>query len=98
MQNKKEQRTQKLAMITKWQESGLSQKRFCANNNIAYHAFHYWYKVYRSALAVAGSVLPLDITPASGPDHVTVTGFNGIQLRLAVTDQSVWLIKQLLLS
>jgi hypothetical protein len=98
MQNKKERRTQKLEIIKKWQESGLSQKRFCADNNIAYHAFHYWYKVYRSALAGAGSVLPLDLTPASGPDHVNVTGFNGIGLRIPVTDQGVWLIKQLLLS
>jgi len=43
----KEQRAQFLAMIKQWQQSGLSQKVFCADNNIAYHVFHYWYKRYR---------------------------------------------------
>jgi hypothetical protein len=33
--------------IKQWQEGTLSQKEYCRQNNIAYHAFHYWYKRYR---------------------------------------------------
>ena len=51
MQDKKQQRQQKLAMIADWQQSGLSQKQYCQQHNIAYHVFHYWYK--RSKLQAA---------------------------------------------
>ena len=47
MQSKKEHKDKKLQMISRWQQSGLTQKAFCSANNIAYHVFHYWYGVYR---------------------------------------------------
>lgn len=31
-------------MLTSWQESGLSQKEFCARENISFHRFYYWKK------------------------------------------------------
>jgi hypothetical protein len=31
----------------RWQQSALPQKQYCAQNKIAYHVFHYWYKRYR---------------------------------------------------
>jgi hypothetical protein len=46
MQNKKEQRAKNLEMIGQWQQSGLTQRAFCATHNIAYHVFHYYYGVY----------------------------------------------------
>src|ERR1035438_2727999 len=45
MQNKKEQRAKNLEMIGQWQQSGLTQRAFCATHNIAYHVFHYYYYV-----------------------------------------------------
>ena len=33
--------------ISDWQQSGLTQKAWCEQNNIAYATFHYWYKRYR---------------------------------------------------
>jgi len=33
--------------IESWQQSGLSQKSWCEQNDVAYHAFHYWYRRYR---------------------------------------------------
>jgi hypothetical protein len=51
MQNKQQQRQQKLAMIEDWQQSGLSQKQYCLQHHIAYHVFHYWYR--RSKLQTA---------------------------------------------
>jgi hypothetical protein len=34
--------------ISRWQQSGLTQKAWCDKNNVAYGTFHYWYKRYRS--------------------------------------------------
>lgn len=33
--------------ISRWQQSGLTQKAWCEKNNVAYGTFHYWYKRYR---------------------------------------------------
>lgn len=98
MQNKKEDREQNLQMVTQWEQSGLSQKAFCASNNIAYHVFHYWYRVYRSNQKATSSFLPVNITPARNPEQITITGVSGIQIQFQFTDQSVSFIKKLLLS
>ena len=47
MQNKTEHRIQMLEMILRWKQSGQTQRAFCAGSSIAYHIFHYWYRVYR---------------------------------------------------
>lgn len=59
-----EKQTQQLmfATIVSWQQSGLSQKAYCEQNNIRYHVFHYWYKCYRD-----------DQTPKSNPGFVQLT-------------------------
>ena len=97
MQDKNEQRIEKLQMITAWQRSGLTQKTFCTANNIAYHVFHYWYGVYRSEQKTTGSFLPVNIMPPVNQDQITISGLSGIQLQVPLTDQSVRFIKQLLL-
>lgn len=40
-------RAQMFSTILNWQQSGLSQKAYCQQNDIRYHVFHYWYKSYR---------------------------------------------------
>jgi hypothetical protein len=46
--------------IRAWQKSGISQKQFCHEQNIAYHIFHYWYGKYREAQAgESGSFIQL---------------------------------------
>lgn len=103
MQATKEYRAQHMKMIEEWRQSGLSQKRFCVANNIAYHVFHYWYGVYRSEQKTTDSFLPLNLVPAAGQaqsdiNQIILAGHNGIQLKIPFTDQSVGFIKQLLLS
>ena len=62
MESREQIREQQFAMITTWQQSGHSQKQFCLQNNIAYHVFHYWYKVYRNqAPANSGSFVAVNI-------------------------------------
>ena len=47
MQASTDNRTTMLSMIEQWKGSGLSQKAYCRQQNLSYHVFHYWYKVYR---------------------------------------------------
>ena len=98
MQDKNEQRIEKLQMITAWQKSGLTQKTFCTTNNIAYHVFHYWYGVYRSSQKATDCFLPVNISRASNQELITITGVNGIQVQVSFTNNAVGFIKQLLLS
>jgi len=99
MQTKNEQRAQCMEMISKWQQSGLSQKVFCTDNNIRYNVFHYWYRVYKTEQNVPASFLPVNIKPLAKHDQqITITGQNGLEVRLPFRDQAVGFIKQLLLS
>ena len=34
--------------INRWQQSGLSQKAWCDQNNFPYSSFHYWYRRFRN--------------------------------------------------
>jgi hypothetical protein len=44
----KSNQQQFFAHIMQWQQSGLSKKAWCEQNNVMYSAFHYWYKQYRN--------------------------------------------------
>lgn len=62
MESKEQTRDHHFLMIASWQQSGQSQKQFCLQNNIAYHVFHYWYKIYRDQQpASSGSFVALGI-------------------------------------
>jgi hypothetical protein len=98
MQDKKDQRLKLMEMIPQWQKSGLTQKEFCATNNIAYHVFHYWYGVYRTKQKSTDSFIPVKIRPALNNEPIILTGTSGLEVRLPFTDHSIRFIKQLLLS
>ena len=97
MQNKKEERAQKLELIAQWQKSGLSQRAFCATHNIAYHVFHYYYRVYRSGQNASECFVPVKVCSSISHEQITLTGLNGIKVQLPFTNQSAHFIKQLLL-
>jgi hypothetical protein len=40
-------REQMFASIASWRSSELSQKKWCQDQGITYHVFHYWYRKYR---------------------------------------------------
>ena len=64
MDSKEQDHQEHFAMIAAWQQSGLSQKQYCLQNNVAYHKFHYWYKVYRDQQSAGNSsFVALNITP-----------------------------------
>lgn len=63
MESRQQTREHHLSMIANWQQSGQNQKQFCLQNNIAYHVFHYWYKVYRNKQAVTdGSFVAITVS------------------------------------
>lgn len=72
MQPRKQLPEQKYTMIEQWQQSGLSQKKYCEQNNIAYHHFHYWYKRYhtRQAGDSAGDFIPVRVNAASPAGNI----------------------------
>jgi hypothetical protein len=67
MQTRQQLQEQKYAMIEQWLQSGLSQKKYCQQNTIAYHHFHYWYKRYRNRQAVVSTAafVPVLVNAAS---------------------------------
>jgi hypothetical protein len=67
MRSNEQIKQQMFTHITQWQQSGLTQKSYCIQNNIGYHIFHYWYKCYRDNYSPAKqtSFIPLQVQPAS---------------------------------
>jgi len=72
MQTREQLQEQKYAMIEQWQQSGLSQKKYCQQNNIAYHHFHYWYKRHRNRQAAdsAAEFVPVMVDAASSASSI----------------------------
>lgn len=62
-------RAQGIAIIEAFYKSGLKQKEFCANNNIAYHIVQYWKPIYHGHIQAENKspkFLPVKIvTPIS---------------------------------
>jgi hypothetical protein len=60
MQQGKINKEAMFAHMQAWQQSGISQKKYCFDQNIPYHLFHYWYRKYREEQTVsAGSFIQL---------------------------------------
>jgi hypothetical protein len=47
MQNNEPVQQKMFSLINQWQQSNMTQKLFCEQNNIRYYVFHYWYGRYR---------------------------------------------------
>ena len=47
MLSKEQVKNEIFGKISAWQQSGLTQKAFCQQHNIAYHVFHYYYGRFR---------------------------------------------------
>ena len=59
--------------ITGWQQSGLSQKAWCAQHSIPYGVFHYWYKKFRdhqSKKSISHAAGFVQLVVPDGPSHV----------------------------
>lgn len=67
------------ACIRSWQQSDVSQKEWCCQQEIPYHIFHYWYRKYKDRQEPAngkGAFVQLAMTsiPATGCEVVFADG------------------------
>jgi len=47
MKNKTEIREERFGIVRRWEASGLSQRKFSAQENISYQNFNNWVKIFR---------------------------------------------------
>lgn len=81
MQNKEAIQQQMFGHIDQWQQSGLSQKAFCIQVNLAYHIFHYWYKCYRiKESKPSSSFMKLEVSSPSPTSHTELVLPDGRRL------------------
>ncbi len=70
-------------LIRQWQSSGISQKDFCEKKDIAYAAFHYWYRKFRDVTLpdqVVSSFVPLSIPATTRSSFCTVRLPEGVSI------------------
>ena len=77
-----------LAMIEQWQKSGLRQKDFYQQHNIAAHVFYYWLNCFKKQqagkvikrLAKASSFIELQPLQIDAINNIEIRLPNGIQI------------------
>ena len=91
LKNQKFTKEQMYAWIESWQQSGISQNRFCKEEKLSSSTFNYWLRKYkqgkdRSIHANNNPVktfLPVEVTKETvhrDKDFITITYPNGIQV------------------
>jgi hypothetical protein len=98
MRDKTMQRAKMMKLISDWEKSGTRQRDYCTAHKIAYHKFHYWYRIYRTEKSSTGSFVPVKVVPASHLEQITILGISGIKIQIPLTQQTIGYVKQLLLS
>ncbi len=79
------------AWIESWQQSGISQNRFCKEEKLSSSTFNYWLKKYKQEKDrdtqadnhPVNTFLPVEVTEGlirSDKDFITITYPNGIQV------------------
>jgi hypothetical protein len=84
MRNQPEVRQQMFDLVEQWKQSGVPQNKFCQQQSIRYHVFHYWYKRYREQHANQQSdgvsFVKLQIAKPAAPASVEIVYPGGIRL------------------
>jgi hypothetical protein len=94
--NKKYVREQVYALIESWQKSGLTQKQFCARENLSHSTFKYWRKKYRinqerNTKLSENAFIPIKLAGRHAQSEsenyqksITITYPNGIEIKCPV--------------
>ncbi len=80
-----------LAMITYWEQSGISKKRYCEENGINEPTFYYWFSRSKENEAAGGSFISID--KACRNSGVEVIYPNGVRIK---ADTDLGLLSQLI--
>jgi len=67
--------------IDSWSKSGISQRRFCEDNQLSYSGFTYWHGKQRASKTVASKWLPIKVTVPTSTISIILPG--SIRLELA---------------
>ena len=87
---------QYLAFIDQWKESNLNKRQFCDAHGLRYSSFLYYIKMKeQQGIPVAGFKSLLVVS--DDDRFVTLTGANGLSLKIAASNAGVCFIKSLLL-
>lgn len=73
-----------LSLIQAWQNSNLTQKEFCAQQSIAYSAFHYWFKKFREQESLSG--VSTGFVPVKITSNTPVEDNGSVRIELALPD------------
>ena len=71
------------SLIKKWQDSGLSKKEFCKQQDIATQNFHYWSKKYKQTYSsLENEFIPIEVNPVQEitKDEIQIFYPNGVKL------------------
>ncbi len=71
------------AVIEQWKASGLTQKQFCAKEDIKVATLHYWIKKFRTDSSVSVEPAFLPIRSSSEPDFIELR-FGPASIRLTI--------------
>ncbi len=103
MTKRQRNRDKMIAHIERWQTSGLTQSAYCRKARINHNGFYYWVKKYakenRQATEDVG-FFPVTVQehPASGVDRIIVVSPNGMEIIFPCTQQSIALIRELVMA
>lgn len=89
--NKEEKRDRMLSMISDWQQSGMSKKRYCEENGINEATFYYWFSRSKENGASSGGFIAIE--NAGKKRGVEVIYPNGVRIR---ADTDLGLLSQLI--
>ncbi len=83
--------------VQAWQQSAVSQKEYCRENNLSYHTFIYWIQKFRrNHIPVEQSFIAVQPNQqaTSLPQELEIAYPNGVRVRIPTND--IQLIGQLL--
>ncbi len=74
-------KTQKLAMIADWQQSGKSKRAYCRENGINEAVFYYWFTRSDETKSETGKFIAFE--EETPQDEIELIYPNGVRLRVA---------------
>jgi hypothetical protein len=92
-----------IAHIERWQASGLTLSAYCRKARINHNGFNYWVKKYAEENSQATEdvgFVPVTVQeyPAVGVDRIIVVSPNGMEIIFPCSQQSIALIRELVMA
>ncbi|BFM09623.1 IS66 family insertion sequence element accessory protein TnpA [Halioxenophilus aromaticivorans] len=83
------------AVIEQWKASGLTQKQFCAKEDIKVATLHYWIKKFRTDNSVSDEPAFLPIRSISEPDFIELRfGLAAIRLTIQQLPETLLILQR----